>query len=75
MKGGKNERDGYRRRRLGSPSFADYGRGSAGAIGFHKITFLILTWHTSMDVALSISLQAAVDLIFSGWEGGDEAMQ
>ena len=37
MKGGENEGDGYRRRGLGSPSFADYGRGSAGAIIFHKI--------------------------------------
>ena len=34
-----------------------------------------LTWNVLTDVALNISLQAAVDLIFSGWEGGDDAMQ
>ena len=35
----------------------------------------IITSNILMDVVLNISMQAAVDLIFSGWEGGDEAMQ
>ena len=35
----------------------------------------IITLNIFMDSVLNISMQAAVDLIFSGWEGGDEAMQ
>ena len=35
----------------------------------------IMTLIFLMVVVLNISMQAAVDLIFSGWEGGDEAMQ
>ena len=35
----------------------------------------IMTLNILMVVVLNISMQAAVDLIFSGWEGGDEAMQ
>ena len=35
----------------------------------------IITLNILMDIVLNISMQAAVDLIFSGWEGGDEAMQ
>ena len=35
----------------------------------------LITLNILMEIFMNISMQAAVDLIFSGWEGGDEAMQ